>query len=166
MYGEIWMVWMDCYAYMRNVVAWLICLVLNIMFVTWVVIMVWCGENNVYAYFYVNIYILVPNDIIILFLTLLLFWMLYEALQIRVAGGLFVEIVSSFFCRSALICSTGLSGGSFCDYVYIWLFDCISWCCMLQMTFIYIYTWIFSYRCFRYYSVTLAYKWCLCYISI
>ena len=46
--------------------------------------------------------------------------MLYEALQISFAGGLFVEIESSFFCRSALICSTGLSGGSFSDHVYIY----------------------------------------------
>ena len=64
------------------------------------------------------IYILVCNVVIILFLTLLLWFNAVMALQIRFAGGLFVEIESSFFCRSALICSTGLSGGSFCDFVY------------------------------------------------
>ena len=57
----------------------------------------------------------------------------------------FVEIVSSFFCRSALICSIGLSGGSFCDYVYIYLFflDCI-WMMMYITDKLYIYTWVFQ----------------------
>ena len=66
------------------------------------------------------IYILVCNVVIILFLTLLLWFNAVMALQISLAGGLFVEIESSLFCRSALICSTGLSGGSFSDHVYIY----------------------------------------------
>ena len=67
--------------------AWLICLVLlcellSIMFGTWVVILY--GVVRILCMcIFMLIYILVRNDIIILFLTLLLFWMLYEALQIR-----------------------------------------------------------------------------------
>ena len=105
-----WYWWIDMHLWEMSW-AWLICHMIDVWFVSamfgiWVVRWYACGENKCVCE-WLCYYILVCNYIIILFLTLLLFgWCSMRHCRLDV-GGLFVKLRSSYFCRSALICSTG-----------------------------------------------------------
>ena len=95
--------------------------------------------------------IIVCNRIMIVFLTLLLFWMLYEALQIRLLEVFLWSVCLHYFVGQLWYVTPGSRGDRFVmTYILFWFVHDMTLYCTDKL----IYIWDFSYVIFRFNSVT------------